>query len=158
MTPRKNGASGALPAKTQKTGKRGGRRATSWKPGQSGNPVGAPKRGESWAEIIKRFGEMTPSEAAQVSMELAKKLLSIGDGITLKQAVVLRVYTALLFEPQAGLLNAFMERAEGRVTQPIEMTWRDEARAHGVDPDAVTQFVEAMLSKQASDGPGGAAE
>ena len=114
-----------MPAKTQKSGKRGGKRSTSWKPGQSGNPKGSPKRGESWAEIIKRYGEMTPGEAAQESMELARKLLSIGEGVTLKQAVVLRVYAALLFEPQASLLNAFLDRAEGTVTKHFEHSGPD---------------------------------
>jgi hypothetical protein len=94
-----------------------------WKKGgKSPNPAGAPKRGESWTEIIARYGEMTPSEAAEQSLELSKKLLSIGDGVTLKQAVVLRVYTSLLFEPQPGLLNAFMERAEGKVKDKVEVS------------------------------------
>src|SRR3989304_5619911 len=84
------------------------------------NLKGAPKRGESWTEIIKRYGEMTPGEAAKESLELAKKLLDIGEGITLKQAVVLRVYAALLFEPQPGLLNIFLERAEGALTHRME--------------------------------------
>ena len=92
-----------------------------WKKGQSGNPKGAPKRGESWTEIIKRVGEMTPSEAAARSLELSKQLLKIGEGVTLKEAVVLRVYGALLFEPQPGLLNTFIERAEGKLAQPISM-------------------------------------
>jgi hypothetical protein len=26
-----------------------------------------------------------------------------------------------LFEPQASLLNTFMERAEGKITQPLDM-------------------------------------
>ena len=95
------------------------KRPQTWKKGHSGNPKGAPKRGESWTEIINRYGEMTPSEAAQESMELAKRLLSIGEGVTLKQAVILRVYAALLFEPQASLLNAFLDRAEGKVIQPV---------------------------------------
>lgn len=89
------------------------------------NLKGAPKRGESWTEIIKRYGEMTPGEAAQESMELARKLLSIGEGVTLKQAVVLRVYAALLFEPQASLLNAFLDRAEGTVTKHFEHSGPD---------------------------------
>lgn len=112
------------PTKTQPAGKRGGKRSTSWKPGQSGNPKGSPKRGESWQEIIKAYGDLTPSEAAALSLELTKKLLSIGDGVTLKQAVVLRVYADLLYEPNPGLLNSFMERAEGKVSQPIELTWQ----------------------------------
>lgn len=85
------------------------------------NNKGAPKRGESWAEIIKRVGEYTPSEAAERSLSLAKQLLEIGDGVTLKEAVTLRVYAALLFEPQPGLFNSVMERTEGKVSQPIEV-------------------------------------
>ena len=111
-----------MPTNTQKTGGRGGKRSTSWKPGQSGNPAGSPKRGESWAEIIKRIGDMTPIEAADYANEIAKQLRKIGSGLTLKEAVVVRVYAALLFEPQASLLNSFMERAEGKVSQPLDVS------------------------------------
>lgn len=98
---------------------------TAWKKGQpSPNPAGAPKRGESWAEIIKRIGEMTPPEAAALSLELTKKLLAIGDGVTLKQAVVLRAFADLLHEPTAGMLVALMDRADGKVTQPVSLTWQ----------------------------------
>jgi hypothetical protein len=93
--------------------------------GQSGNP----KRGESWAEIIKRIGDMTPVEAADHANEIAKQLRKIGGALTLKEAVVVRVYAALLFEPQASLLNTFMERAEGKIVQPVEgnigLTWSE---------------------------------
>jgi hypothetical protein len=89
--------------------------------GVSGNPKGAPKRGESWAELIKRIGDMTPTEAAAHAQAIAGKLKLMGDGLTLKEAVVIRVYASLLFEPQPGLLNSFMERAEGKVTQPLDM-------------------------------------
>lgn len=118
------------------------------KGGASPNPAGAPKRGESWTELIKRFGEMTPSEAAQVSLELSKKLLSIGDGVTLKQAVVLRVYTALLFDPNPGLLNAFMDRAEGKVKQAIEI---DDLREK-LDSDLVTEFNELVKAGATPEG------
>jgi hypothetical protein len=93
---------------------------TAWKPGESGNPAGAPKRGESWAEIIKQYGDMTPVEAADRANEIAKQLRRIGEGVTLKEAVVVRVYAALLFEPSASLLNSFMERAEGKVETPVK--------------------------------------
>lgn len=46
-----------MPANTQTTGKRGGKRSTSWKKGQSGNPKGAPKLGMSWREIIDVVGD-----------------------------------------------------------------------------------------------------
>ena len=92
---------------------------SAWKPGQSGNPKGAPKRGESWKEIIAKIGNMTPREAADHCEAIAKQIGRLGDKITLREAVVLRVFAALLFEPQASLLNAIVERDEGKVTQPI---------------------------------------
>ena len=89
------------------------------------NPKGAPKRGESWAEIIGRVGDMTPAEAATASLELSKQLLKIGEGVTLKEAVVLRVYGALLFDPNPGLLNAFMNRVEGMPSQIVTLKSAD---------------------------------
>ena len=93
------------------------------------NGAGAPKRGESWADIIKRIGDMSPIEAADHAKAIANKLRVLGDGLTLKEAVVIRVYASLMFEPTASLLNSFMERAEGKVVQPVEgnisMTWKE---------------------------------
>ena len=119
-----------------------------WPKGVSGNPKGAPRRGESWADIIKRVGELTPGEASEMSLELSKKLLSIGEGVTLKQAVVLRVYGALLFDPNAGLLNAFMERAEGKVSQPIEV---NDLR-NKIDDELVSEFQSLVDAARASAG------
>lgn len=99
--------------------------AHAWKPGQSGNPKGAPKRGESWAEIIKRVGDMTPVEAATHSLELGKQLLNYGNSITLKEAVVMRVYGALLFEPTGGLFSALTNRAEGMPNQSLNVNSQD---------------------------------
>ena len=114
------------------------------------NPAGAPKRGESWAEVIKRFGEMTAGEAAEMSLELAKKFLSIGEGVTLKQAVVLRVYGALLFDPDARLLNAFMDRAEGKVTQSITV----DDITHKQDSELVDEFTDIIHTARARAGAG----
>jgi hypothetical protein len=108
------------PANTKKAGKRPPPK-NAWKPGQSGNPAGAPKRGESWAEIIKAFGDLTPNEAADKIQALAVQLRKYGGQLTLKQAVVARVYAALLFDPQAGLLNAFMDRSEGKVADRVRI-------------------------------------
>lgn len=120
------------------------------------NLTGAPKRGESWAEIIKRIGELTPSEAATRSLELAQQLLKIGDGVTLKEAVVLRVYSSLLFEPQPGLFNAFMERTEGKVKQPIEV---DDLREKP-DDDLIREFqtiIDAARARASAGDSGGTA-
>ena len=72
------------------------KRAQTWKPGQSGNPKGAPKRGQSWKEIVKTIGDLTPKEASDYCHKVAGKIAVIGDSVTLKEAVILRVYTALL--------------------------------------------------------------
>mgnify|MGYP001587512432 CR=1 FL=1 len=119
-----------------------------WQKGESGNPQGAPRRGESWAEIIKRFGELTAGEAAQMSLELAQKFLNIGEGVTLKQAVVMRVYGALLFDPDARLLNAFMDRAEGKVAQPITV---DDISKKS-DSELVDEFTDLVYAARARTG------
>lgn len=112
--------------KKQTTTKRKGNKA--WvKGGASPNPKGAPKRGQSWKEIIHEIGEMTPDEARQMCAQLFSKV-NLHDEVTLKQAVVMRVYAALLFDPQPGLLNAFMERVEGKVAQPITQMTDAELR------------------------------
>lgn len=122
-----------------------------WKPGQSGNPKGAPKRGESWAEIIKRVGEYTPPEAAARSLELSKQLLKIGDGVTLKEAAVLRMFGAILFDPQPGLVNILIERAEGKIIQPIELAWREDAKAAGLPPEVIDQMANELFEKALAD-------
>ena len=116
-----------------------------WKKGgPSPNPAGAPKRGQSWKELWNEIGNMTPLEAANYCKAIAGQLASIGANVTLKEAVTLRVYAALLFEPDARLLNSVMDRDEGKVTQPMSVeTWRDKVitllREKKVAPEDVIQ-------------------
>lgn len=92
---------------------------TAWKPGQSGNPTGAPKRGESWAEIIKRIGEMEPTDAAERFGEMAKQMRGMPKGVTLKEFVVMRIYAAMLFEPSSSLWGHMLDRADGKVEDKV---------------------------------------
>ena len=114
-----------MSANTLKTGKRK-TPATAWKKGQSGNPKGAPKRGESWAELIEKMGDFDGPTAAQYAGFLSKQFDKLTAGVNLKTLVVLRVYAALIDDPQPGLLNAFMERVEGKVKDKLEVSG-DEA-------------------------------
>lgn len=118
-----NKASGANTGATPKR-KAGG------KPFEKGdkriNRAGAPKRGESWGEIINRVFSMTGAEIADYTMPLAKQLRQIGDDVTLKEAVILRVGVALMNEPTPGLFNAVMDRAEGTPTQSVTVSGDDE--------------------------------
>ena len=140
----------ANPANKAKTGKRKAS-PSAWKPGQSGNPKGRPPTGESWGELIKKIGDLTPTEAAKACKAIAGQLAAIGNDVTLKEAVVLRVYASLLFEPQPGLLNIFIDRAEGKVADKLVLTdWRKEAQDAGIDPDELTAQLFAKV-KQASE-------
>ncbi|MCJ7830936.1 MAG: hypothetical protein MUP86_00210 [Dehalococcoidia bacterium] len=127
-----------------------------WPKGVSGNPKGRPPLGKSWAETIRQVGEMTPADAAKKCFAIAGQMQSLGDKLTLREAVVMRVFSQLLFEPQGGLFNAVMDRVEGKVPQPVDMTmtWRDELRRLGYDPDAiqseaVRQFASIVASHSA---------
>ena len=122
-----------------------------WKKGTPPpNPAGAPKRGESWKEMWATIGNMTPLEAADYCKAIAGQLATIGGDVTLKQAVVLRVYAALLFDPDARLLNSVMDRDEGKVTQAI--TVEDVTRKP--DTELVAEFAELVDAARARAGAG----
>lgn len=84
------------------------------------NPLGAPKRGDSWAETIKAVGEMDGPSIAQLWDTQHKEFSRLPEGITMKQLVVMTVYAALLREPSPGNWRELMERAEGKVKDVIE--------------------------------------
>jgi len=88
-----------------------------WKPGQSGNPKGAPKRGTSWAEVIKTVSEMTPSqliEALQGGV-LVDQLKRMPQHMTMKYLVVIRWFVAQMNEPSPSLAGVIMDREDGKV-------------------------------------------
>lgn len=95
---------------------------TAWKPGESGNPAGAPKRGESWAELFNSIGNLTGEEVANKAMLWAGKFKKMPKGVTLKELVVVRAYAALLDESNARLLKEVMDRAEGKVADVVKGT------------------------------------
>jgi len=100
-------------------------RQQSWQPGESGNPYGAPKHGESWAAVIKRISNMTADEIATLvgkDNELGQQLLQLPKNVAMKELVTARVLASLMFEPTPGLWNGLMERAEGRVPLSVDIT------------------------------------
>ena len=91
-----------------------------WPKGVSGNPKGGPKRGQSWAESVNRIGDMTPHEAAEYCLLLAKQLLQLGEGITLRDAAILSSFAKQINDPDGRMFNALSDRAEGKPVQRIE--------------------------------------
>lgn len=81
--------------------------------GKTNNPRGAPRRGESWADIIAAVGRKTGKEAAMKieGMANAPRPLSTTD---LKTTVVLCVFAKTIEQPDGRLLRELIDRAEGR--------------------------------------------
>lgn len=116
-------------ANTQSSGKRGGKTSTSWKPGQSGNPAGRAKDGESWAAIIKVVGDMYPDDILAFigrDNDLGREIATLPKDVQMKFLVTARVFAALMFEPTAGLWNNLMDRAEGKVPTNVDVTSNGE--------------------------------
>jgi hypothetical protein len=118
---------------------------TAWKPGQSGNPKGAPKDGESWAAIIKEISEMSADELFELVGKTNGKINDLGRAykqmppeVAMKKLVVARILAALMFEPSGSLWKELMDRTEGKVKDQIEhsgqVTWAEFIK--GKQPDA----------------------
>lgn len=99
-------------------------RGKPWPKGQSGNPAGRPKDGESWAAIIAAVGNMYPEDLIAfigTSNDLGRNLAQLPKNVQMKYLVTTRVYAALMFEPTSGLWKELMERVEGKVPQAVEV-------------------------------------
>jgi hypothetical protein len=92
-----------------------------WKPGASGNPKGRPKKGESWAELIRTISDMTGPEVAKEFAYLAKTLMQYPDNVTLRTLIIIRAIVFLANEPNTALLREVMDRTDGPVPARVEM-------------------------------------
>lgn len=139
-------AKSKVPAKTKETGKGNPNPKNQWVKGQSGNPKGAPKRGESWQEIWKRIGDMDGPTAAAYGVKVAAQLKTLPTGVSLKEAVAMRVYVALMNEPDARLLSAVMDRGDGKMPQTVVVDWRAKVAQLGIDPDTIRGRIVGALA------------
>lgn len=48
---------------------------TAWKPGESGNPGGRPKKGNTWADILEEVGEQIEKKSGKTFKSLVSKRL-----------------------------------------------------------------------------------
>ena len=128
---------------------KGGKRRTSWPKGKSGNPKGGrPKSDQTWGAIFSQFAHMTPAAAAAKCHAIAGQLAGLGDKITLQEAIVIRVYSALLFEPSGSLLDKVMARMDGLLPIPMNISWREEAEKRGLPASEVFEkMVQAAVNE-----------
>ena len=92
--------------------------------GQSGNPKGRPKDGESWAGIIKSVGDMFPTDLIAFigkDNDLGRMLSKLPQNVQMKYLVTARVFSALMFEPTSGLWKELMERVDGKVADKLKL-------------------------------------
>ena len=129
-----------------------GPNAGSWPPGQSGNPKGAPRRGESWREVIREVGDKTIDEAIAHYPWIAARIpadvqvLGVSDQLTLKELIVVNVFAALIKEPDSALWNGLMNRAEGNPEQPVEFGWKSELAEWLRDGKVTIEEIRTHLS------------
>ena len=123
------------------------------KGGKSPNPTGRPKDGESWEGIIKSVGDMYPADIIAFvgrNNDLGRALALLPQDVQMKYLVTARVFASLMFEPASGLWKELMERAEGKVTDRVDLT------TNGKDvTDIGVRFIDYRTGIAASEsGPG----
>lgn len=100
-------------------------RGKPWKKGQSGNPAGRPAEGQSWAAVWKFVTDKTSEELSEMvggsKTQLGRDLLKMPKGVAMKHLIAVRVLTQLMFDPDARLLVAAMDREAGKPTQALDL-------------------------------------
>lgn len=76
---------------------------------------------------------------------LATSYRSLGDKITLKEAVVLRIFLALISEPEGEMLDRTMNRSDGPVAQTVNVNWRQQLEEIGAG-DLFEQLVQSLTA------------
>ena len=87
------------------------------------NREGAPKRGQSWQETVKRITDMDRDELLKFvggrKTRIGKLVASMPDKMPLKDAMILVGAIAYLMDPDPRMLKELSDREEGKPNQPI---------------------------------------
>ncbi len=110
------------------------KRLANLKPFVKGDPrinrKGATPRGQSWRETVKRITDMTREEAIAYvgpTSKIGKQLKELSADMPIKDAIVFATIIAYGREPNARMLQALMDREEGKPEQPITGTGENGA-------------------------------
>lgn len=117
-----------------------------WKKGQSGNPAGRPKDGESWSAIIAAVGNSYPEDILEFigkDNDLGQMIAQLPKKVQLKYLTTIRIYAALLFEPTSGLWTGLMDRSEGKVADRVDLTSNGETIS--APPEQIAQRVASLM-------------
>lgn len=86
------------------------------------NLEGAPKRGQSWQESVKRLTDMTREELIAYigpKTRLGKLLKELSPNVPVKDALIVAAIIQFGRDPNPRMLATLMDREEGKPTQPI---------------------------------------
>ena len=86
------------------------------------NKEGAPKRGQTWQEAVKRLTDMTRDELiAYVGPKstLGRQLKELPPNVPVKDALILIAFIQFGRDPNPRLLATLMDREDGKPNQPI---------------------------------------
>jgi hypothetical protein len=126
----------------------GKRKMPKGKPFVKGDPrinrAGAPRRGQTWQETVKRITDMTREEAIEylgANTKLGRQLKELSPDVPIKDALVFASIIAYGRDPNPRMLATIMDREEGKPNQPVSanvnMSWSNFVNNDG-DPDAET--------------------
>lgn len=115
--------------------------STAWKPGQSGNPKGRPRKGRSLTDALAQAVTQAKRKA------LAEAALDLALGHFQEEHIkgVRRVY---FVAPELAAINFLFDRLDGKVATKIDLTMiiRRAAEAKGLaadDPIVIAAIAEA---------------
>jgi len=92
------------------------------------NLLGAPLRGDSYAEHFDKSVQMTPAQVVELigkDNDLGQAFCNMPQDVPLKMLLSLRNIAAEMFEPSAGRMAMMMERTEGKVTDHLDLSNSD---------------------------------
>lgn len=112
------------------------------------NPIGAPKRGDSWAETIKAISDLDGPQIAAMWDTQHKEFGKLPDGISVKQLMVMTVVASMLREPSPGLWKEMMDRAEGKVKEVVDLTVSEKVIEVDIEDDGHDQGQDQAASLQ----------
>ena len=115
------------------------------------NPTGRPKDGESWSGILQVIGDMYTDDILEFipkNNPLGKEIAKMPKNVQMKYLVGIRVYAQLMFDPSSGLLNALLDRLEGKVTQAIDMTTKGEKIGNDDTRNEILSKLDSIAAAQ----------
>jgi hypothetical protein len=100
-----------------------------WKPGQSGNPTGAPRKGMSTAETIRTLKALTPDELRRAlragggtgKSGMEKALAAMPQGVPLGLLMNASAMIHTTCEPTPGVLAYLRDSDEGKPVEKREI-------------------------------------